>query len=616
MATNRTRPPLTKKRQKWAEQRGGFTFEGRPLPIPLGVQARYQNALESMIEEMGEAVEKEIRSVFKENENPITEDASIASQARIALNNLTRRFQRRFNKKAKRLADQLTNSASKQSTSDLFQSLRDISGGLTLKTSIVPEEVEESVKASIAENVNLIKSIPAQYFDSIQGDVMRSIQPGGGGLSELLPKIQKRYGKTKRRARIIANDQTKKVYSNINSIRMQALGIKKFKWRHSGGGAEPRKLHVKMDGNIYSFDDLPVIDRETGERGLPGQLINCHPGDSIVNVANGCMKLYRRVYTGELLKFISDDGVILKATPNHPILTGRGWVKAKDIKLGDYFIKCTDERINISKADINDRITKFDQFFDSASRLIGKCGTDVSGAAFEFHGDISDSEVDVIDISRSLPGERNIEMIEKIRELILAYADSIFYAPPCDSASDEFIVASLLAPNGSVSGLCALLSKLRGEISGANDVCLGLSAYIDSAFCEMSINDGARNPVFLSNLKNAKPGGVLDYDFIVRQILSICALGSASWNSKTPTADSLGEIVRINTKLTSHSGQCFDSVENGNSVINKIICENFSGHVYNLETNNNWYSVNGIITHNCRCQMIPVIEAGDETDAA
>jgi uncharacterized protein with gpF-like domain len=30
-----------------------------------------------------------------------------------------------------------------------------------------------------------------------------------------------------------------------------------------------------MDGKIFSFDDLPIIDRKTGERGIPGQAINC-----------------------------------------------------------------------------------------------------------------------------------------------------------------------------------------------------------------------------------------------------------------------------------------------------------------------------------------------------
>ena len=57
---------------------------------------------------------------------------------------------------------------------------------------------------------------------------------------------------------------------------MQGLGVKKFKWLHSMGGKEPRPLHKNvLNGNVYSFDDPPVIDERTGERGLPGVLINC-----------------------------------------------------------------------------------------------------------------------------------------------------------------------------------------------------------------------------------------------------------------------------------------------------------------------------------------------------
>jgi len=56
---------------------------------------------------------------------------------------------------------------------------------------------------------------------------------------------------------------------------MEKVGVKKFKWLHSGGGQKPRKDHIEMNGNIYSFDDLPVIDKRTGERGIPGQAINC-----------------------------------------------------------------------------------------------------------------------------------------------------------------------------------------------------------------------------------------------------------------------------------------------------------------------------------------------------
>lgn len=40
--------------------------------------------------------------------------------------------------------------------------------------------------------------------------------------------------------------------------------------------------------------------------------------------------------------------------------------------------------------------------------------------------------------------------------------------------------------------------------------------------------------------------------------------------------------------------------------------EKFSGHVYNLETENGFYSANGIVTHNCRSSTAPVIKSWKE----
>ena len=155
--------------------------------------------------------------------------------------------------------------------------MKDLSGGLSLNTGLVPDALSEALTAAVAENVQLIKSIPQQYLTQIQGAVMRSIQPGGNGLQDLIPVLKAQKGITERRARNIALDQTRKTFNAANTERMQALGVKKFEWIHSGGGAHPRKDHIEMSGNIYSFDDPPVIGVMYGAevRGFPGDLPNC-----------------------------------------------------------------------------------------------------------------------------------------------------------------------------------------------------------------------------------------------------------------------------------------------------------------------------------------------------
>ena len=167
-----------------------------------------------------------------------------------------------------------------QARQALGASLKALSGGLTIKSDSISERTNNIMIASSAEASSLIKSISSEYLSDVAEEVLRSVRdPAAGGLAELQKTIQAnlsdRYKRTKNHAKNVALDQTRKVFNNLNAARMQDAGIKKFVWIHSGGSKEPRKTHIAMNGNIYSFDDLPIIDERTGARGLPGQTYYC-----------------------------------------------------------------------------------------------------------------------------------------------------------------------------------------------------------------------------------------------------------------------------------------------------------------------------------------------------
>lgn len=268
---------LTKKRAAWAAKQGEApTFKGSKLMPPAAVSSRYVQALAALTAQMTAQVEREVRKLFQTDAASahFGEDATIASQSRILLNALSAKFNDLFAKKAKALAETMVGGTAKASATALHSSLEQLSGGLSLKTKITNPNLANVYKASVAENVSLIKSIPAQYLQKVEGAVMRSITTGNG-LQDLVPALEQYQGQTHRRARNIALDQTRKAYNSVNRGRMEAIGVKKFQWHHSGGGAHPREDHAEMDGNIYSFDALPVIDKNTGERGIPGQAPNC-----------------------------------------------------------------------------------------------------------------------------------------------------------------------------------------------------------------------------------------------------------------------------------------------------------------------------------------------------
>jgi SPP1 gp7 family putative phage head morphogenesis protein len=269
--------PLTKKRKTWAEQRGGATFKGTQLNYNASTQDKYVKALTSLVKQMTAQTTREVRNLLSRHgamDGAAMDAGNIASQARILTNQLTAKFDSLFGRKAKLLARRMVAGVDKNSRTALHSSLKAMSGGLSLKTNLLDQQLKTSLTAIVAENVGLIKSIPAQYMQRVQGDVMRAISTGQG-LADIVPALEDYEGITLRRARNIALDQSRKAYNALNRGRMQAVGIQKFQWVHSGGGQKPRPDHVEMDGNIYSFDDLPVIDENTGERGIPGQAINC-----------------------------------------------------------------------------------------------------------------------------------------------------------------------------------------------------------------------------------------------------------------------------------------------------------------------------------------------------
>lgn len=268
------KPKLTRKRKEYVEQRASGILVGSPLTYSAGQMERYERLIGKMTAAMHKDYARELKAVFRAND-VITIDASISAQARIVLRKLQQKWGRIFRRESPKIVDQIIGGIDKAAGDTLKQSLKQLSGGVTLKTDEMPAALKQAVSAAIAENVTLIKSIETQYHTQIEGAVMRSLQPGGRGLADVTEALQKYEGITDRRRNVIAKDQVRKAQAIISIERAKSAGIKKFKWLHSRGGSEPRPDHVAMSGNVYSYDDPPVIDRRTGERGFPGQAINC-----------------------------------------------------------------------------------------------------------------------------------------------------------------------------------------------------------------------------------------------------------------------------------------------------------------------------------------------------
>jgi SPP1 gp7 family putative phage head morphogenesis protein len=258
-------------KKKWAKDHDSYLV-GEPLNYPAWIYDDYRKKLNKLVSRMTKDVKKQVLELFKEYH--LTTDASITDESKRLLNKLNSKWEKIFKDLSLGLATSFVNTVKKASARSLKTSVDKLSGKITLGTSFIPKELKPKISSLIEENVNLIKSIPEQYLTSITTVVMQSITTGQG-LKQLTQKIEKYHGTTSNRAKNIAKDQTNKAYNTINRERMIDAGFKKFRWIHSHGGLKPRKDHIAMNGKVYSFDRLPIIDKKTGERGIPGQAINC-----------------------------------------------------------------------------------------------------------------------------------------------------------------------------------------------------------------------------------------------------------------------------------------------------------------------------------------------------
>jgi uncharacterized protein with gpF-like domain len=149
--------------------------------------------------------------------------------------------------------------------------------GFTVSFSPTPASVQ-AYHAVAAEQVNLIRSIPAQYLKDVQSSVWNSVMKGGD-LHSLSQNLQKNYDVTAKRAALISRDQNNKATATIEKVRQQELGITDAYWQHSSGGKVPRPTHVAADGRRYKIAkgmwDPDANGKGKGQFVQPGELISC-----------------------------------------------------------------------------------------------------------------------------------------------------------------------------------------------------------------------------------------------------------------------------------------------------------------------------------------------------
>ena len=437
-----------------------------------------------------------------------------------------------------------------------------------------PRIIENRIRAGIIEG----KSV-----DQMVRDIMR-----------IADKVNKRDARTiVRTAFNLAGSEARKAVVSAN-----ADIITGEKWVSTLDG-RTSDVCIGRDGKVYDVGVAP----------FPPAHMNCLPGDTNVSTCSDISNVYKRPYKGRVVNIRTKTGRTLSATPNHPILTSRGWVAIGEINLGDKLICCNDV-VNTFKNNKQNIIAKIGDIFSASNVSVDSCAiTRAPSSTKDFHGDGTDDEVDVISINSLANYKIKSALIESVEHKSLPFGSG---------------VDSTLLSNCPLKSLCVRdRSPSAGNMRISSEVCdligcrSGHSSKLlltpISSFTSCGLNNpfdrsGAAFKVEVSsNTVNTDPGVVSGkdvYDLFIseRDAISINNLDSCvSYNSANwfeSTAEHLPDVFASNV---------IDCIE-FDDVVDLFFSEFTDTHVYNLENKNNWYIANGIITHNCRSLRVPVVD--------
>jgi SPP1 gp7 family putative phage head morphogenesis protein len=302
---------------------------------------------------------------------------------------------------------------------------------------VKPELTEAGKKAMAAQystNLDLyIKKWLNEQILALRKDVQANAE-AGYRFDRLIDKIQRRKEVSESKARFLARQETGLFMSNYRAQRFQDAGITKYKWstahdarvrpeasltpaqrRHAGN-------HRILHGMTFTYaDKAPAKYMSVGRPCNPGEDYQCLPGDSGIDFGGGIEKCFRRWYDGELTTLILESGKAIRATPNHPVLTLNGWKPVCLVDNSDHLVDLSEDLRWASEAYGDERITTIRQIFESCRE--SGLGFSFPGQREQFHGDGSNSNVDIIDATRSLHINWQSDPFKRLSQFVFSAPD-------------------------------------------------------------------------------------------------------------------------------------------------------------------------------------------------
>ena len=423
-----------------------------------------------------------------------------------------------------------------------------------------------------ARGLDSFASVSKTQSDKIMAEIVNGVR-SNDTVDQITRRILDVFGSTELtapRARTIARTETLTAVSvgqgaSIENASTVIKGLRKA-WLNMSGGTfsvtpdgikegdgRIRDQHLSEANGGVSGEIVPHDKKFSNGLRWPrdtqsqnaNEVINCFVGDTEFSAQNPEL-VYRRFYDGEVVTVYYGVSDKFTVTLNHPILTDKGWKAAGKLNETDQIIKASYAKAPID-LDVIQVKAKASDFFDSFDKSFTSM---LKRRIMNFHGDISDSDVEIKDIYGSLQNWIKTVGFKEVKNV-------------------KFINSNLTSSDG-----LSLSTKLKSS-SGVATSHGGISS---SNLFSPSVN------ILSGPLKKFSLGAISPSE---AEFLPVSIDGDP------------GNSEGFRKIIDAHFGVNVKPVK-----ITKVDVSSFSGHVYNLQTKDSFYLANGIISHNCRCTVI------------
>lgn len=347
---------------------------------------------------------------------------------------------------------------------------------------------------------------------------------------------------------------------------------------------------------------------------VPQRHPNCFPAGTVA-AGPRVTASTARWYSGDVVDVEFASGNRLTVTPNHPVLTTHGWVGAGLLDESSDVVRCLDagRLARVVNPDDHQIPALIEEVAVSVGSAHGVAPVTVPLAPVDIHGDGAGSDVAVVRADRPLRDAVDSALDELLEhDALILGVESPATLAAVGGGAEGLEAASGSAHcsmcGGDIEGV--LLGSALGHHQSIGDE---LAADLDALGDESRADDVAR---YAEALGDAVLGFAAD---VGRSDIGVgqgdagggADLGSSErfplgWRSPEPL--SLQDLAEALLSEDPAGGDL--AAVAGEIQLDRVVNvgrRSFAGHVYNLETVGGWYSADGIITHNCRCVMLPVV---------